>query len=54
MNNAIRKRMISREKLSCLSMQPMPYLQRVNGFKGGSTIREKIKEKSRKQDQKES
>jgi hypothetical protein len=39
MSNAIRKRMISREKLSCLSMQPMPYLQRVNGVKGESTFK---------------
>jgi hypothetical protein len=39
MSNAIRKRRISREKLSCLSMKPVPYLQRVNGFNGESTFK---------------
>jgi len=34
MSNAIRKRTISREQLSRLSMQLVPYLQRVNAFKG--------------------
>jgi hypothetical protein len=50
MGNPRRDRTISKEKLSRLSMQPMPYIQRVNGVKGRSTRRENIKEKARQQD----